>query len=260
MKFLQLYEGGHPFSNDDLIFLQTCFAEQFGALSRMYGQHYILSGVTKTSDTIDLGFGPVPALVFSSGWIVLNYELLYFAGQTILAADYTTAKISSTPNTVGDAVMYDDGVSKQVTWDRNAIISASSGPVNLDVIDKRRVGVTAWRSVGTAGQPAFEAGWSELTSPTIPLRFRHMHGCVEFAGGAQRATSIGTTASQIFTLPVECRPAYSYVQSISISDGTDRNNAVLIVNTDGAVYVRADTGSSLTAAIVRLDGIRIPLD
>ena len=261
MKYIQIQEGGHPFANDDLTFLQTSLQEGILGLAKMYGSNCILWGFNRFETTIEVeGIGPVAAYGFTPGWLVVNNKLVRFSGETYtFAASYNDYYVSTTPDgTIADQVMYADSTLKTIYWDEYASLT-TSGSILLSEIEKRRIGPTDWRTVGGLGQPAFEAGWSQLTSPTIPLRFRHMHGCVEFSGGAQRATSIGTTASQIMTLPVECRPAYSYVQSISISDGTDRNNAVVIVDTNGAVYVRADTGSSLTAAIVRLDGIRIPL-
>lgn len=262
MKKLTIYEGGHPFSNDDINYLQDAYTEAISNLTKIYGTTYILHGLNRTSTTVEIIPGvPVPAYQYSAGWVVVNNEPCYFQEQTILEANYNTAYISTASEDDGDPVLYDDSISKPIYFKRRAFISASSGTMLLSDFDKLRVARYDWITVGGGGAaPAFEAGWGSLTSPTIPLRFRHNHGGVEFSGGCYKASSIGTTATLLFTLPELYRPKYATVLSIVINDNTDRNHASLIINTTGEVYVRADSGSALTTVSVRLDGVRFPLD
>jgi hypothetical protein len=261
MKFIQLQTGGHPFANDDLTFMQTCFQEALSGLTRMYGPHYVLSGFGKSDVSIETDFGPVPGIAFSEGWCVINNEIMYFPGQSIFASGYLTAKMSTVPNVVGDPVLYADTLAKQVYWDRRVFISASTGPINLSDFDKRRVGLNTWVSVGSGGTaPAYSVNWGNTTSPANPVKFRHFGGFVDLSGWANNGYGIGPAGPVVFILPVNCRPSVPFSTTVPTWDGSsNRSYAILVVNTDGTVTVLPPTSGAILEHNVSFDNIRIPL-
>jgi hypothetical protein len=260
MKFIQLQTGGHPFANDDLTFLQACFQEALAALTRVYGAHYIISGFDKSDVSIETPFGPVPGIAFSEGWCVLNNEIMYFPGQSIFSSSYLTAKMSTVPNVVGDPVLYADTLAKQVYWDRRVFISASTGPINLSDFDKRRVGLNSWVSVGSGGTaPAYSVNWGNTTSPSNPVKFRHLGGFVDLSGWASKG--IAPAGTVVFILPVNCRPSVTFTTTVPTWDSSsNRSYAILNINTDGTVNVLPPTSEPLVGVHnVSFDNVRIPL-
>lgn len=260
MKRLVLNPGGHPLANDDLIFLQSEFKEVVDQLMAVYGTTFILTGVEQTAVDLVISGVTIPGYRYSDGWICINGELRRFYQQEIFVDHLPTAFINVNDGAIGDAVLYADGANKSVYYENIAFINLIASPYPLTSLLRKRIGGDAWKQVGAVGQPAYSAGWASLTSPTIHLRYRVFQGYLELRGGCFKNSNIGSTADLIFTLPDAYRPSEACVVATIINDSTDRVAAAIIINTNGTVFVRAVSGSSLGTTAVRFDGIRIPLD
>lgn len=68
---------------------------------------------------------------------------------------------------------------------------------------------TAWHVVGTAGEPAYQNGWSTYDAASFPIaRFRKdAAGWVHLSGLVKGGTVGGPPSGTIFTLPVGYRPS-----------------------------------------------------
>lgn len=89
-----------------------------------------------------------------------------------------------------------------------------------------------WHTVGEAGNPPFQNGWS-IQSNQVKLKFRKTsRGTVEIAGGAFSGTSSG-----IFVLPIGFRPGTSVYFSASAYTGSGHIMKEASVGPNGSVSV-----------------------
>lgn len=97
--------GGLPFTQDRLAFMQSGYNEAFGAMAKLCGDKVILYGVEVTGSNV------------SDGWIAYDGELIRFIGGTVAAE----VIISETPT----ALIFADASSHNVHFDKTATLGAS---------------------------------------------------------------------------------------------------------------------------------------
>ena len=110
---------------------------------------------------------------------------------------------------------------------------------------------STWVIVGSAGAPAFGAGWSN-NAGNIPCRFRREGPySVYLAGGV--ANSVAANAAAIFQLPAKYRPAFQHVLPL-VENGNVYGNSI-VVQTGGNVipFNNAGAGNYWFAGRVDLD-------
>lgn len=105
----------------------------------------------------------------------------------------------------------------------------------------------AWRLVGTAGQPAFQNGWSNTTGTSQPMRFyKDGQGRVWVEGRVKN----GVNATAAFTLPTGYRPDFD-IYSVTLGQGFAVGYAAAL--TTGALVVATNgAAGSLNDVIVAL--------
>jgi hypothetical protein len=105
--------------------------------------------------------------------------------------------------------------------------------------------------IGTAGEPAFESGFSDAGPGSSPSFWKDDAGVVHLRGAVESGTA--TDNDPIFTLPPGYRPRAPYADFVVA--GTVGNYNTLSVEDTGEVFFFAGTGS---AAYVSLEGVDFP--
>lgn len=150
MKKIVGYDGGHPLSIDDLLYLQNIIADGFTQLSKIWGDYFVLSGCQRTDTTQTItfpGFPPsvIPAYQFAPGYVCIAGEICQFPGQIIFQQDYDTANFVINEANDGAAVVYEDGTLRNIYKNRTASIAGGTMgvPGNVPTVDFSR---REWRS------------------------------------------------------------------------------------------------------------------
>ncbi len=155
----------------------------------------------------------------------------------------TASKINTSGLTVPNAVHATsaDSATSATTAGSAAPSGAAGGALTGNYPNPTLAPIEAWHEVGSAGQPAFESGWSNFGSGFSTMAFaKDSAGWVHLKG----TITGGTFITDIFVLPAGYRPA----QNLFLPVAVQRN--AYIYNT-GAVQL-AQSGSEINAGF---DGI-----
>jgi hypothetical protein len=127
-------------------------------------------------------------------------------------------------------------------WTVRANLAGPAGPTGPT--GSGVVAPEAWRSMATAGQPAFQNGWGNYGTPFGDVKFRkHPNGWVEMKGVMKNGT-IGTVPA--FTMPTGYRPTENQIHIASATNGSGRVD----INPTGELQVVV-----ATATYVSLSGM-----
>lgn len=203
MRFLETYQGGHPFQLDDLKHVQTAFTEFVeGCVARMgspAGQPCILTGCEIT--------GTAPTRFVAAGWVYWGNKVYRVPAATITGSQ---AHIIAVPNSLvypPSPVMYSNAVSRNVHMDYIMTATSTNDPavvlaIYLDTAPRWAGG--AW--IAPTLPADFLAG--PLSGPTAGPGYRKaLFGRVELRGAIKGNTSSPIT-NTLFTLPAGYRPAH----------------------------------------------------
>lgn len=114
--FTQL--GGMPLNQQRLEWMQQAYAELSGSLAALLGNNVIVSGCIVSGNTV------------SDGWIVVNGELLPFAGSQTGVLDTFLIRETLTP------LVFKDGTQKNVQFSRFAQFGTSSDAIRWDSLTR----------------------------------------------------------------------------------------------------------------------------
>jgi len=114
--FTQL--GGMPLNQQRLEWMQQAYAELSGSLAALLGNNVIVSGCIVSGNTV------------SDGWIVVNGELLPFAGSQTGVLDTFLIREALTP------LVFKDGTQKEVQFSRFAQFGTSSDAIRWDSLTR----------------------------------------------------------------------------------------------------------------------------
>jgi hypothetical protein len=202
----------------------------------------------------------------NTGGIWLNF--VGFASDQDNAGAATGAiRISSAPQ----PVLF-DGVTINTTADfgiqyanaanlcvASGIIEAATSPfsngggngvvqINYDSI----ITFTGWNYVGSAGNPAFGSGWSNVGSGNADLAFKFITSNEVWIKGYVKNSTAANTAN-IFVLPSEYVPASQQIFT-SVENGTVYGNSVVVQTTgDVVMFAAAGAGNYAVECRVALD-------
>lgn len=202
-KLLITNNGGHPFTMDDIDFLQNALSEGIrGAVSPWFdGDAVILQGISGVVGTTHT--------TYSNGYILVNKEIYPVIGAVIPNGGGFVIDIGFTYDPIGNK-LYENGVVNNCYQKRIGIIKSSSGGSNeIDIADC----ITFKQSLQSKGfvfqdEPSWQnltlsSGWS---NGTVTPQYRiNKVGEVELNGIALNAA---TTVSNntICNLPFGFRP------------------------------------------------------
>jgi len=237
MNKLDLFNGGHPRSTDDMLFLQSAISDALTALAKgMIGNDggvVILHGI---DFTLTSG-GTV--LNWTDGWVLINDELCKMdAGNTLVASNNMFAIVE----TVARTVTYKDGESRDIHLVRKVTISGfdgGGGPLTY----------TFAVNLNSRAQYSEPNGGYTWSSGPILCR-KSYFGRIEMTGKAVVASySVSTPA----TLDAPFRPNRAIaVACAAIKNG---NKTILMVEiaSSGVITINGCTGGD--AVTVYFDGI-----
>lgn len=240
MNLIQFFTGGHRASWRDLEFVQAAFRVCMEALGNSLGSNFILTGCN-----ITVAGGNTTV---SEGWVVINGEICYFAGETFtsgLAAlkSFSISQTNGTPQ-----VIYKDTSVKDVYKIRNAVLTNVVSGGNFSYFNARRFNRTDWRVVPANSTSDADKFTADCKSNIDPLQYRKgIDGTLMIRGSFTCAeVSTGLLSIDVFTLPEQLRPSMSYnVDAISLATGAKVNDSSILIDTSGLVRITfASPGSN----------------
>ncbi|MCU0441454.1 MAG: hypothetical protein MUE96_03575 [Bacteroidia bacterium] len=239
MNLIQFFTGGHRASWRDLEFVQAAFRVCMEALGNSLGSNFILTGcnITEAGGNTTV----------SEGWVVINGEICYFAGETFTTGlqalkSFGVLQTNGTPQ-----VVYKDTSVKDVYKIRNAVLTNVVSGGNFNYFNARRFNRTDWRIVPANSTTEADRFTADCRSNLNPLQYRKgIDGTLMIRGSftcAEVATS--QLSINVFTLPEQFRPSMSYtVDAISLTTGARVNGSRVVVETSGLVSIVFDSPGS----------------
>jgi hypothetical protein len=264
-KFKTDINGGMPIRLDDFRFIIESINESFRGAFANYttftaADSFIISGCNITGST------------YSDGWLYFKGEILPCVGGTIPspgAGQINYWSVSEVADTAGSRV-FQNGTTYDVYFTRRAVIVAGVAPSDYLPIDSStfttprlngliasrldslrffaRIAQESWRSVGSAGQPAFGFGFSNYSTLGGPLEFRkNEFGEVTVRGAVQSTSAVGLLTT-IFTLPAGYVPSRNLIVPVMLYDitGNTRDTLYLDIITNGRLRAAYTLNNSTT--------------
>lgn len=263
--------GGLQTYQDQFGFMQQAFLEAFQGLCSAYPaingnpaghpsgagagpQCIVLSGCS-------FSFSPSTGSVVSPGFIIIDNEVLFFAGAqlSVLPEDIYESpgygfalQVSNHP--VLDPANYQSGATANIHQVRRAVLVASGTRALFGYVRRMSDYYSApvWRTVGTGSNPNFGAGWGAI--PAFPLlrpQFcKRPDGQVHLRGWAQQTGQ--SSQITIFTLPAGYRPTRVMAFPVT-TPGSVTASYTVQINPDGTVYALNYTAPAIRQ--LSLDGI-----
>ena len=237
-----------PFTAHSLKFLQDGTKEAVANLvqsalgfAAVVDTPYALWGCIKS----DLGGGD---FAYTAGAIYFNGEIYDFpAIATIPIATADICTITITNDGTADPVEFTDGISRNVHNHRDLVLSDGTlGTADFDFADVFYL-IDPWHYVGTTGEPAFGAGFSNAGGGASDVAFRKtLDGKIELRG-LMNATAIGTA----FTLPVTHKPISDLILNSIVPLATSEVIQTIVDSASGNVsFINIPT-----TTLVSLDGV-----
>lgn len=242
MNLLQTnYNGKMPLELDDIRWEQDAVRDAFYGLISAFGidpiDSFKLSGcdVTISGSTYNC----------TEGYICLNGEVLKVDAHSISFNPVTQQgafKLDVSYDPAGLEV-FEDSSSHETYEVRKGKLEAitivvpnttrmlyNAQTIYEVVVTKIKALDGAWMNIGSGGQPAFEAGWSNAGGAYEVVSYKKdAFGNVFLKGVATSVTPIGT----IFSLPAGYRPAFVRYYACLLGAATVN----IAVETDGSVHV-----------------------
>ncbi len=234
--------GGHPFTMDDLDFLQSALSEGIkGAVSPWFdGDTVILQGIVGTVG--------VTHTTYTNGYILLNNEVYPVIGGVFLNGSYVIIDVAVTYNPIGNK-LYENGTTVNCYEKRIGVMKISTGSgTEIDLADcisfKQSLMSGQYKFV-FQDEPAWQAlplnsGWSNGT-PAPRYRINKI-GEVELDGVVLNpATTVSNNT--ICNLPIGFRPNFQKAFTIFGSVDTVTTAVCVIIFTNGNVRIFGTIGN-----------------
>lgn len=244
MNKLDIKLGGHHFTADDLLFLQTCLSDTIKAFAQMFEDSaLILFGVEFSIAG--------PTLNWTAGWVYINGEVCKVDAGSATLASNNTMVIVQTYDPEGQQT-YEDLNLEDTYVIRKATISGTGGGANLYTNLKRvKLGAVGdWNSLSSY----YAGSWGPQSGGVVPgyrkngIKEVVMKGAIEINNWASPADAVA------FTLPVGFRP--SELTSVPVCATVNTNFTVLMVDISVGGDVVPQGLSTNDDVVLFLDGIR----
>ncbi|WP_317899413.1 hypothetical protein [Aurantibacillus circumpalustris] len=238
MKKLDIKLGGHNFTGDDLLFLQSSLNEAFIAFIQAFmGDYVILSGIVYTN--------AAGTLSWTAGWLYMQGEIFQVdAGSTPVSGN-PAWEIVETYDPAGNQ-QYEDLNIEDTYVIRKAAATATGGGAYLWTT-ARRLG--AWKNWAVL---TYNGAWN--ASGTAPLAGMNIIGDVIMRGTVTVASYSAGTDTVICTLSTTLRPQeLRTVAAPALINGA-KTFIHLQIDTTGEVKPLGLSGTD--AVFVYLDGVR----
>lgn len=224
--------GGHPFTMDDIDFLQSALSEGIkGAMSPWFHSDVvILQGIVGTVG--------VTHTTYTNGYILHNNEILPVIGGVFLNGSYVIIDVAVTYNPIGNK-LYENGTTVNCYEKRIGVMKISTGSVTeIDLADT----ITFRQSVLSKGfvmqdEPAWQAmtlinGWVNV-DPSEPAQYRfNKIGEIEVRGIVSIA-SLSSGNATFFVLPTVFLPLKGVTFMLFGDDGVGQQSVACSIQTNG---------------------------
>lgn len=250
--------GGMPIFGDDFAYLDAAYRDGFKgilhelALSAPVPGNMVLGGceLTIVSGTVTL----------SAGYLLLDNEVFFYAGQSWPVASGTTGVFSTSisTDTAGNR-MFANGTTQSPWQKRIAVFtpttSPSGGDFELGVLPRLSALIYNKMLNLSVSSAAFTMvnGWAKSAAPNDPLLSKHFKQ-VSWAGNFDMGTITNTSWTLITTLPAGFRPAKRVRQPVMVNGLTAPFNGIIFfdIYTNGEVYVQNQTTTAWTGASINI--------
>ena len=262
MDKINIYLGGDPLYNDDILFLQDSIREAFkgmlAGISNTDGDSFILQGCVISYDGITYNI--------TAGWICFKGEICKVDAHTVTAPNFWNLLVTydADGNQVyDDATIHDTQEVRKVkmyTTDTGAAVASAAMLRIESKLTTLLATANAWTTTLT-----FEATFGNYGVPYANLAYRlnPLTGKVEFRGHIKKAPGVSVTAdTKLFTITVPAfYPAYQQeIAGVSLGADFDAGRPVtIIVKTDGTVWVKASATNSNDTGNISFDGLSYSL-
>lgn len=221
MNIIRLFLGGHPFTEDDIRFLESAYTEGLKALSFPFAKqnngYMILDGCkpvknttlsNQTTDTYDV----------SEGYLLYDYEVLRCEPHQV-SVPYNSdleyiLKVDYLPS---GTTVYFNAVPHE-THERRTVIIQEYTQIGVDVASMKTYAESVMQllqnniKVG-ASNIVFEPDWSANTANSISVKDTGL--TISLTGGLITSqsfrTAIGPHTELVGTLPINLRPLFDIV-------------------------------------------------
>lgn len=246
MRKIHVGLGGHPYTGDDVLFVQSATAEVFTQLLNAFvGDAVILSGCVVTITTV---VTPNDTINWTAGVLYMNGEVFAVdSGSTSYLIDNAWEVIET--NDPAGTTEYKDGNTVETYKIRKAKIGTTTGGSYAWTSFKK---LKSWRNYAALA-PLFSGNWA--TSGAAPQYGNTLIGEVMFRGIVTVASYASGTDSVIATLPAGFVPFANsrFLVAPAIVAGT-RTILHIEINAAGQMKPLGLTnGQSVT---LYLDGLR----
>lgn len=257
MNKLKFFTGGDPLYIEDIEFSQDAVAEAIkGIMSGVANDaeaSFILSGCTATYDGT--------TYTVAAGYVCIKGEVFKVDSHTTAVLSHWGELVSYDAD--GDQV-FEDTVEHSTHEVRKAKVYPSDPGSGVAYASVERIsakllsllaGVNGWLTTFSYESPFVNYG---APYDNVAYRYDQMTGKVVFKGHLKRSPGMSHTADvKVFTISVPAyRPANQQeVALASVGDNfTNKVPVVLIVKTDGTVWLKADASVSIDSGNISLDG------
>ena len=153
MRVFQPHTGGHPRSNDDIMFVQQAVFDGFLGLSKVFGDTYIISGCAIPNPSTG-------NYTIAAGWMCYQGEIMEVAGNSITGSasvpSITVDQVAAAPS----PVTYFDAVSRNAHFTRKAklITSQTAGFGDTIITSIGNWDASIWALNNTIGYQTIGSG------------------------------------------------------------------------------------------------------
>lgn len=232
MNKLLVPNGGMPLYGDDFAFLDAASREAFSGVIREFAQaangYMILGGcVTSISG---------PSTVVTAGFVLLNYEICYFPGGSIVptAGEQAGFDLEVTYDSAGLKTFANSSSNDTYQVRRAKLIpTATDLAVDQNRLSQLIYASMASKQTSSATIPTFNTWDKEVANP--PVCRRHFN-VVHITGGFTVGTISGSTFTKIALLPSGYRPAQRYKAIVAAYGTVGYGNVMLEFYPNGEVY------------------------
>lgn len=232
MNKLLVPNGGMPLYGDDFAFLDAAAREAFSGVIREFAQAaggYMILGGCETSTS-------GPSTVVASGFVLLNYEICYFPGGSIVPTPGEAAgfDLDVTYDSAGLKTFANASTNDTYQVRRAKLISAATDlAVNQNRLSQLIYDSMADRQTSSATIGVFNTWTKEVANS--PICRRHFN-VVHVTGGFVVGTINSSTFTKIALLPSGYRPAQRYKAIVAAYGTVGFGNVMLEFYPNGEVY------------------------
>lgn len=273
--------AGSPLVYQAAVAMQDGLKDAILSLAAPFGNVRLSGCVDSTGDFVN-----ALSITTSEGWVLLAGEPMYMPAQSYTQPSAGSRKfvVYKQTSTTNYPEADSDGITRQMVVNNTAAIKAVATSYTLltgeawwpEVVRMPKIlnqlvttdNVEPWKlaneysliTLDTEIYLTEDFTNGDGATPAIFWRYRKVGDNLQFTGAVTTGDSVSDSTSYLITtLPLAYRPAVRQVFAVGIGNELNRYSGLLVVLPNGQVFIRLNTGVSLTGMTVYLSNISIPL-